>query len=414
MCRKLREKAVKDRKANGSDLSNFSQENVAISTKIRLTDALLDLWAHAPADQISVRALVRKAGTAQSAIHYHFTDLERLYSSASVAALEAGRVWMTAQLGQLDLLAAAPLPPALKASLLASIIADWTHGQRRHAMAWRHAPDSEWQAAWDSFWHDVAQRIGLGPYADTLACFAAGEASRHLLVWNPPLDRALLEETAAALIGWLHDRQIAPAPVRSAFRALAHSSYDAPVPQPDALAGPITDAAAELLTEAGYPGVTFRAVAARAGVTLGKVIHVHGTKSALLHAALHRLYEREAVGDAVEQRLTLQFPPEVMLSYLLEAVLGGRQPVLAGYDEIERAIYNGEEYGPLRGLIRSMDDPTGTWALQQMLAGTTPPASLVAAFSAIIRGIGYRALHGGLDAGDLQAGARTALQPFLL
>lgn len=110
-------------------------------------------------------------------------------------------------------------------------------------------------------------------------------------------------------------------------------------------------------------------------MTLGKVIHVHGTKSALLHAALHRLYQREAVGDAARQRLTLQLPPDVMLAHVLEAMLeavleallGGHQPVLVAYDEIERAIYNGGEYRPLRGLIRAMDDPTGAWALRPFL-----------------------------------------------
>lgn len=320
---------------------------------------------------------------------------------------------MAEQLSLLDPLVGTRLPPAMQASLVASIIADWTGGQRRFAAAWRHVPGSDWQAAWDDFWHAVADRIGLRPEADTLACFAAGEASRHLLVWNPPLDRALLEETTAALVMWLTERRLVPGDVRTVFRALAHSSYDTPALRPDALTCPTTEAAAALLAEKGHVGVTFRAVAARAGVTLGKVIHVHGTKSGLLRAALHRLYEREAVGDDVEQRLTLELPPEVMRDYLLEAALSGSQPVLAAYDEIERAIYNGPEYAGLRGLVRCMDDPTGTWALQQLLGGVPPSAPLVAAFSAIIRGIGYRASHGGIGQAELQSGAKMALRPFL-
>lgn len=394
--------------------SHNSQENASNSTKSRLIDALLDLWADAPADQVSVRALVQKGGASQSAIHYHFADLERLFLNASATALAVGRTWMAEQHSVLDPLTGTRLQPAMQASLVTSIIADWTGRQRRLAMAWRHVPGSDWQAAWDDFWRGVAARIGLGPEADALACFAAGEASRHLLVWNPPLDRALLEETTAALILWLAERQFAPGDVRAVFRALAHGGYDAPTLGPDTLTCPTTEAAAALLAEKGHPGVTFRSVAARAGVTLGKVIHVHGTKSGLLGAALHRLYQREAVGDDLEQRLTLELPPEVMRDFLLEAVLGGSQPVLAAYDEIERAIYNGPAYVGLRGLVRCMDDPTGTWALQQMLGGMPPSASLVAAFSAIIRGIGYRAAHGGLDQGDLQSGARTALRPFLL
>lgn len=393
--------------------SDDGQENASFPTKCRLIDALLDLWAQAPADQVSVRALVQRAGTAQSAIHYHFTGLEHLYASASAAALDAAQAWMATQLSLLDPLATTPPPAVLQASIVTSIIANWTVGQRRLAMAWRNAPDRDWQTVWDGFWYEVAERLGIAPYADTLACFAAGEASRHLLVWNPPLDQALLEETCNALVGWLGERQIMPGPVRAAIRTLALGSYDEPVRQSDALADLITDAAAALLAEAGHAGVTFRAVAARAGVTLGKVIHVHGTKSALLHAALHRLYQREAVGDDVEQRLALHFPPEVMCAYLLEAVLGGHQPVLTAYDEIERAIYNGADYAGLRGLVRCMDDPTGTWALQQMLGGVPPSPPLVAAFSAIIRGIGYRASYGGLAHAELEAGAKKALRPFL-
>lgn len=394
--------------------SHNDQENAANSTKSRLIDALLDLWADASADQVSVRVLVHRAGASQSAIHYHFADLERLFLEASATALAAGRAWMTEQLRLLDPLTDTHLSPAMRASLVTSMVAEWTGGQRRLAMAWRHVPGSEWQAAWDDFWRGVAGRIGLGPQADALACFAAGEASRHLLVWNPPLDRALLEETTYALILWLNERRLAPGEVRSVFSALALSGYDAPALGPDALSCPTTEAAAALLAEKGHVGVTFRAVASRAGVTLGKVIHVHSTKSGLLRAALHRLYEREAVGNEVEQRLGLAFPPDVMLAYLLDAVLGGNQPVLAAYDEIERAIYNGPEFAGLRGLVRCMDDPTGTWALQQLLGGIPPSASLVAAFSAIIRGIGYRAVHGALAEDELQLGAQMALRPFLL
>ncbi|GAA0754329.1 hypothetical protein GCM10009076_00180 [Erythrobacter ramosus] len=367
-----------------------------------------------PADAISVRTVVQKAAAAQSSIHYHFGDMERLYLVATRAALSEGHAWMEAQLTQLGAFAGEPLPAALQASLIASIIAEWTAGQRRLAMAWRHAPDAEWQAAWDGFWSRLATIIGLGEHADCLACFAAGEAARHLLVWNPPLDRALLEETASTLTLWLSEQRFVAESVRPTYRALAKRGYDMPVLHLDLPGTEIANAAAELLAEQGHAGVTFRAVATRAGVTLGKVIHVFGTKSALLHAALHNLYEREALGGDPDQLLARKLVPEAMLDRLLEAVIERHQPVLTAYDEIERAIYNGDDHASLRGLVRAMDDPSGTWALRQMLGGIPPSASLVAAFSAIIRGIGYRAVHGGLDEGDLQFGARTALRPFLL
>jgi AcrR family transcriptional regulator len=396
---------------NGSQNGNKTALN---PTQSRIIDALLDAWCTLPADAISVRVVVQKAAAAQSSIHYHFGDLERLYFTASRAALREGQAWMDAWLTRLDVIGREPLSSGLQASMIASTIAEWTAGQRRLAMAWRHAPDAQWQAAWDGFWGRLATILGLDEHADCLACFAAGEAARHLLVWNPLLDRALLEETAGTLTLWLNEQRVGAESVRPTYRALAKRGYDVPALHLDTLGMEIANAAAELLAEQGHTGVTFRAVATRAGVTLGKVIHVFGTKSALLHAALHNLYEREALGGDPAKLLARKFAPEAMVDRLLEAVIEKHQPVLTAYDEIERAIYNGDDHASLRGLVRAMDDPSGTWALQQILGGMPPSASLVAVFSAIIRGIGYRAVHGGLDEGDLQSGARTALRPFLL
>lgn len=393
--------------------SHEHQESAGNPTKSRLIDALLMMWAESPADELSVRGLVLRAGAAQSAIHYHFGDMEHLYLSASQAALEAAQPWMEQQLSALAALAEEPLPAALQSSVIAAAIADWTQGQRRLAMAWRHAPDAAWQAAWDSFWFRLAGGLGLAGAAETLAAFAAGEAARHLLVWNPPLDRALLEETTAALIIWLRERRLAPDRVRPVHRTIARRAYGAPAVPDSALAERMAASAGMLLAEQGHAGVTFRAVAAAAGVTLGKVIHVFGTKSGLLHAALHSLYRREALGGDLAALLEQSLAPEVMQAQLLDAILGRPQPVLRAYDEIERAIYNGSDHAALRGLVRSMDDPSGTWALQQMLGGRAPTAGLVAAFSAVIRGIGTRAVHGACSQDDLRSHAVSALRPFM-
>jgi AcrR family transcriptional regulator len=395
-------------------LTDKDQENDFIPTNSRLIDALLDIWAIAPADEVSVRHLVTKAGAAQASIHYHFGNIERLYLSASQTALAEARTWMDAQLAQLAPLGRAPLAPALQASLVATAIAEWTVGRRRLAMAWRHAPNVDWLAEWDGFWRRFAALLGLETHAAAITCFAAGEAARHLLTWHPPLDRALLEEVVAAFILWLHEGRLAPDLVRPTYQSLARRDYGAPATHLDQAAVTIAGAASALLAERGHQGVTFRAVAARAGVTLGKVIHVFKTKSALLHVALHNLYEREALGGDADRLLARTLPPDKMLDELLGAVLGGNQPVLAAYDEIERAIYNGEEYAALRGLVRAMEDPSGTWALQQFLGGRQPSASLVAAFSATIRGIGHQATHSAASQEELHAYALAALRPFRL
>lgn len=405
--------------AQGSlvERSQTHHENDANPTGFRLIDALLRLWAEAPADGISVRALVHQADAAQAAIHYHFGNIERLYAKASAAALTEAKGWMAARCADLAGLAGRDLGPELQASLIASTLADWTGDQRRLAMAARAAPSAGWQAAWDDFWTALAQTIGLGDHAAALACFASGESARHLLVWNPALDRALLEETAAALVLWLRERRFAADPVRAVHQQLALSGYARPTPRPtsrnDALAAHIEQAAADLLAQQGHAGVTFRAVAARAGVTLGKVIHTCGTKSELLRGALHRLYEREALRGDRAAFVAQSVAAEVLFERLLETVLAGSQPVLRAYDEIERAIYNGADYADLRGVVRSMEDPSGAWALQQVLGGQAPPTALVAVFSAIIRGIGFRVAQVGGEGAGPAAWAQHSLSVFL-
>ncbi|MBE5074630.1 TetR family transcriptional regulator [Erythrobacteraceae bacterium E2-1 Yellow Sea] len=114
--------------------SQITQKNALNLTQSRLVDALLDVWCTVPADSIAVRSVAKKAAAAQSSIHYHFGDMERLYLAASRAALREGLVWMEARLTQLDTFAGEPLPAASQASLIASTIADWTAGQRRLAI----------------------------------------------------------------------------------------------------------------------------------------------------------------------------------------------------------------------------------------------------------------------------------------
>lgn len=392
--------------------SHFGQETALKSTKCRLIDALLDAWCNSSADDVSVRLVTHRAGAAQSSINFHFGNLERLFVEATQAALAEARLWMEERLAQARAFAAEPLPPTLQASVIASVMADWTTGQRRLSLASRYAPHADWEAAWRDFWTRLAPLLGLGAHADALACFARGEAARHLLVWNPSLDRPLLEETALALVLWLRERRFAPDPVRALHQRLALRGYASPEKRDDGLADTIAEAAAELLARQGHRGVTFRAVAAHAEVTLGKVIHICGTKSELLRTALHVLYEREALGGDRNGFVSRSVPRDVLLDDILDAVLAGSNPVLRAYDEIERAIYKGAEYAALRGVVRSMDDPSGAWALRQLLGGQHPPAALVAAFSAIVRGIGFRIAAMG-PAIDHRDRAQAALQSMM-
>jgi AcrR family transcriptional regulator len=394
-------------------VSKYGHINQLKSTQSRLVDTLIALWADLPIDQLSVRSVIHHADVALSAIHYHFGNLERLYLAASDTALERAKVWMTAQRLSLASFAGQPLPSSLQASILTSLIADWTMTQRPLAIAARRAPSAAWLAAQDGFWQDAAHAIGLSDHATTIACFAHGETARHLLVCHPALDRALLEETVAALLAWLAEARLVPETTRPAHQAHARAGYHAPMRGADPHFMTVAGAAADLLSRKGHAGITFRAVATEAGVTLGKVIHLFGSKSELLRCALHRLYEREALGDQRDLFVAQSLPPQAMMEHLLKAVLTGRQPVLRAYDEIELAIYNGAEFHTLRGMVRSMDDPSGAWALKQLSLQPFVPGSLVAAFSAVIRGLGFRASLAADDPVAIEDFARRVLRPFV-
>nr|WP_237437777.1 helix-turn-helix domain-containing protein [Altericroceibacterium endophyticum] len=173
-----------------------------------------------------------------------------------------------------------------------------------------------------------------------------------------------------------------------------------------------SDAAANLLAREGRSGVTFRAVAKEANSTLGVVSHHFGSKSNLLREALCRLYEREAMTGDREAQFKQEIAPSIMLDEIVAAIAIGTHPVLYAYDEIELAIYNDPEFIDLRAAVRCMDDPSGTWAVKNLLGGQQPSQALVAAISSVCRGAGHLIATGVRPADNSNALIRSALTPF--
>lgn len=384
--------------------ANLSQSSLEIDqkpTKCRLIEAVLAMWADVGADHFSVRLLAAQADVAPSAIGYHFTNLERLYLDAADTALGRAQGWMGDTLKRLEGLRERPLSCAARAAVITGVIEDWTRAQRELAIAWRRGRSlgfAGFDAHWHEFWSNLAALLGLERHAATLALFADGESARHLLAWDPLLDHLLLEETVRALLAWLEHGRCGEDTARLEHRRLALAGYASPQRPRDAAEAAIDAAAAALFSEAGHAGLTFRALAQRAGVTLGTIITHCGTRSELLHRALHHLYEVEAEGGGPDGLAAIAVPSEVMIKELLVAVGQGDQAVLRAYDEIELAIYSDPKFDRLSGVVRSMEDPIGTWSLAQITGVNTPPASLVAAYSATVRGIGFMAgLAGGLS-----------------
>ncbi|WP_133305229.1 helix-turn-helix domain-containing protein [Tsuneonella suprasediminis] len=387
-----------------------------------IISAVIEHWRDSPDSALSVRSLTASAGTAASAIGYHFGGLEQLFVAASRRMLAPAKLWMERVLRDILPLGGRPVPIQVSASIIAVTIDQWI-GERSLAMAWRRTkslsptPDAlvvqlAWDEAWIDFWARIGECLGMTVHARTLAAFADGEACRHLLSWKPVLDKCLLQETALALTSWLDTNRIAGDSCRMAYRAGLTSDFAKLNDDREIQFSLFGNAAADLLARKGRSGVTFRAVAMEANSTLGAVSHHFGNKSNLLREALYRLYERETMTGDRGALFKREIPPSIMLDQIITGIVTDNHPILAAYDEIELAIYNDPDFIDLGTAARCLDDPSGTWALKNLLGGQQPSQSLVAAFSSVCRGAGHLIATGARHADNSDAFVRSALSPF--
>lgn len=402
--------------------SQKGKKTAKIETAERLVAALGALWRELPQSEITLRNLASAAQCSVSAVDYHFGGLERLYVAAQDVALRAADRWMDEQIASAHALCGAALTPEARASLIAGVIDEWCEGQRPAALAWREAfaaasanPQAfadcrqQWAAMWLGFWRELSAICGLTPFGVTVALFADGEASQHLLRWNRRLDRAMLDETVLALIGHCAGACPPDAPVRSAYRHAAGADYETSAATPGSNPA-YDDAAAALLVEAGLGALTFRAVAARANGSLGSVGHYFGTKSQLLRRALQRVYEKEAMVGEIGVGAFVPIDRDHLIAEAVRSIASGEQPVLRAFDEIILASCRNADLVPLRGAVRGFADPAAVWALRQLQSGAEPSIALSAAFSSVCRGLGH--IGPALLADEREALGRTVLGSF--
>lgn len=374
--------------------------SAAQSTSDRLLRGVLALWAEAPGGEISVRAIADRAGTAVSAIDYHFGGLERLYEAAQALALAEARRWMDGRLAQLAPLSGRSLSLATRSGIIAAVIDDWICDNWALALACGEAcaaaragrlsaAHAQWTDLWQRFWASAAGHLAMDGAADTLALFFDGESSQHVLRWNRALDRALLDETATALLSFLEEGEMHPSPVREAYAGRAEGEYADRSDGAEVPADGLDEAAVEILSTQGLSALTFRAVARRAGTTLGSAAYHFGSKARMMRRAFDHLYR----SSAEQPVLAGQASPAELLQVTVGALVDERQPVLRAFDEIILYICRGDEHAPLRGVIRGYRDPAATRVLESLLGrpGQVPPA-LAAAFSSICRGLDHSSI----------------------
>lgn len=386
---------------------NIEPKAASAVRRQRLIEAAIDGWCLKSSGELSARALAADAGIAASAIYYYFSDLEHLYEAAQAHALAEAQLWCTGQRRALeDIRDAGQLPVAALGPLLAAVIDDLCAGQRRIAFAWRECQLlaarqrrfvpllAEWDAMFRALIADVCEFVGIGRDADLSYYFFEGESLFHLIGRNRLQDRACLDEITAGWADWMQGR----VPLCGTWRLLAwrQARLAAPV-----AAGHVDDriakAAARLLVDHGVAGITHRAVAAEAGMTLGVVAHQCRRAAELFEQAYGAIYE-ELTGNRVEQGVGVRLEPT-------RGMPTRRQ--MLGVEELILAVARGRTDPAFATRLRYLRGTTTSFLVEGRLGISGEDAVLISTiFSNTMIGLLRHGTEGAREAELLSAEAR--------
>lgn len=357
------------------------------------------MWETGGHASISARSLAQHAGVPISGLYNHFASLDDVFLQAQGDALAAARVWCATQLEQLfdfdgqksRTFVAGGLGP-----IMAALIDEWTHGQRRLAFAWRegfllaqHDPRflplwQDWRRLWTDFWQVVCTGCGLGDYGEWTSFMFEGEAPLHMLAWRRVPDRACLEDICEGWATWLGGRLTTEGPWRHRARieALA-SSPDLPIR--DDMAHRIASAAADVVAHQGMAKLTHRAVAAEAQVSLGMVSSRFRTSVDLVRAAFEMTYRRVTTSHGATDEVSDQDIARMIPQLTGEHISIANRRV---FEELMLAVARDRTFQPFAPHLRYLRGRTSGRALQ-MMAGTEVTISPLdaALFSNLLSGM---------------------------
>ncbi len=373
----------------------------ALNSRERLIHAVLDAWDRQGHAAISTRSLAQAAGLPVSSIYHHFGSLEHLFQSAQQHGRAAAEQWCAERL---DEIGDAPLPADAFPALLAGLIDEWSCGERHHALVWREChmlavrddrywPElAAWAALWSRFIQTICERCGYGAHGELTALIFDSESLLHLMRWLRVVDRACLDEMCRAWACWLTGSLAPEGPLRrfardEAMRSMPQLSPLGPVGQR------IASAAADVLERRGMAGLTHRAVAAEAGLTLGVVSHNARTIADLVRVAFEAIYLRVISGAGNVRLPEIQDPDD-------EAITGFRTaPIqMLAMDELLLAVTRNADLRPFIPQLRYLRGRSAVRLLQSLLGPETTVSPVDAALlSGLIAGL-KRACVGKTDA----------------
>lgn len=323
------------------------------TTQDRLVATVLDLWATQGHAAISARLLARMTGIPTSSIYHHFGSMEHLFHSAQGHALQSAQQWCADRLSDLVDWPQDGGPEAL-APALATVIDDWATGARTLAFAWAQchllalrdpayvAALNGWRDLWAGFWREVCTRAGLEDYSRATAHVFDGTVTLHLIRWRRTLDRAALDDLCRGWSRWLGGHLAGGDPWRSLARDIALAA-EPPHQSRNSVVETIAQAAAAVVEDGGVAALTHRAVAARAGVTLGVVSYNVRTASQLAELAFETIYRNitapvrgsnrpaPGVDDALISLRDFMSQPRTLIAMEELTLAVARDPALASF-----------------------------------------------------------------------------------
>ncbi|HUD94090.1 TetR family transcriptional regulator [Sphingobium sp.] len=358
-----------------------------------LIETCLSSWTGFESGKLSARALSQSAGVAVSSIYHHFGNMEQLFYVAHERALHWAEQWCAERLD--DLSAHTAIPRHL-GPLLAGLIDDWARDQRKAAIAWHECRLSasrneiyrplaaRWQRLWEEFWSNLCARIEESVAVTAVSRFFEGESSFHLLEWRRLLDRAALAESCAGWQAWMEGRLAPASPWRDHARAEAQKILP-PLADRDPIVRRLSEAAADLISRNGPSGLTHRALADAANLSLGSVSNKLRSRSDLMNAAFEALYQRMAP-DGVDIWVR---PPSMDRADMIAAIAWGTvgdMEKLRGHDELLMACVRDQGLRPFGAQLRYMRGRSSQYVLPG-LVGRPASETDAALFSSFMVGV---------------------------
>lgn len=384
----------------------------------KLITSALSAWEVGGAAEISARGLAAMAGLPVSAIHYHFGGLGHLLDAAQAEAIASARRWSEAQW---EAVGTAATAPAMLGPLLACFIDDWCERQRRLAFAWREgqlmvlrdpdrtSPAHQWDQLWQDYFDRLCARMGVSAFGVLTKWFFDSASALHMLRWRRPVDRAALEELCAGWAAWISGG-LAP---QNDWFAVAQADAQALAAWPDEtdpVAEAVAHAAAQVLSQRGVTGLTHRAVATEADLTLGIVSYKYRTSADLLRAAFDALYRRMLSRGPSRIDEDAPMTAREAIGYV-EQGLPNRADML-GSDELMVATARDPQFQAFAAQLRYLRGRASGRILQAVVGPDRSISAIDGAiFSALIGARGRARITGGMSGPDDFAPLAGRLMP---